>query len=63
MIEQRVEELKAALQACLVVLPDSVGNGKDWDWCWDELSSESQGAVKAARAQANAALAALQSGS
>lgn len=50
------EALRDALIGALAHLPDSL-NGDDWDWCWDELSSDSQETVKKIRAKGNAALA------
>ena len=33
-------------------LPDAMGKGEDWQWCWDELYDESQEQVKRVRQRA-----------
>ena len=45
------EEMAEIVRSLLFHLPDAYhGEDTDWTWCWEELNSDSQEAVKLARA-------------
>ena len=58
MSDGSLEEAKRIIQLLLDHLPNArASKGEDWDWCWNELSSDSQESVEKAFSEATKFLA------
>jgi hypothetical protein len=52
-MDEKLKEAMEIIKDLCRHLPDACRAEGDWDWCWNELSDDSQEKVKEARERAN----------